>query len=55
MKIMNMLEFHTKIANITKILKFHSIIMKNNENPIIPYENHETHENHKITRESLKL
>ena len=51
MKIMKILEFHTRIKKIMKIIEFQLRIMKNHENQRIqceiPCENHENHENPK--------
>ena len=38
-----------------KFLEFHSIIIKNQENLIIPQQNHENYEIHKVPRQNNKI
>ena len=49
MKIMKILEYHTRIMKTMKILEFCVIIMSKHENLRIPHENYETYEKHIIS------
>ena len=53
---MKIIEIHVRIIKNMKILKFHKIIMQNNQNHIIPLENNENLEtkNNDSMRESIK-
>ena len=52
--IMKNIEFFTRISKIIIIIEFHKRIMKITKKLIIPFDNDENYENHKISLENYE-